>query len=118
MGLDLFSADLGTCLRVINIYVPFQHRESFQNHLLSLSLFTVDNIIIRGDLNFSLGYSELWGSMGQVDSITRFMTDLLERHNVIDVPMLKPLPTWQNRGIGEAALAHRLDRFIMKGTLI
>jgi len=118
MGLDLFSADLGTCLRVINIYGPCQERESFWNHTLSLSLFTTNNINIGGDLNFSLGYSESWGSMAQVDSITGYTTDLLERHNLIDVPMHKPLPTWKNRRIGEAALARRLDRFTMKGTLI
>eukprot|EP00253_Pinus_taeda_P035172 PITA_35172 len=45
------------------------------------------------------------------------MTDLLERHDLIDVPMIKILPTWRNRRIGEAALARRLDRFIMKGTM-
>eukprot|EP00253_Pinus_taeda_P003595 PITA_03595 len=56
--------------------------------------------------------------MAQVDSITGYMTDLLERHNLIDVPMHKPLPTWRNRRIGVAALARRLDRFIMKGPLI
>eukprot|EP00253_Pinus_taeda_P031123 PITA_31123 len=110
MGLDLFSADLGTSLRVINIYGPCQQRENFWNHLLSLSIFTADNIIIGGDLNFSLGYSESWGSMAQVDTINRYMTDLLERHNLIEVPMHKPLPTWRNRRIGEAALARRLDR--------
>jgi len=58
MGIDLFSKDLGTCLRVINIYGPCQHRENFWNHLLNLSILTADNIIIGGDLNFSLGYSE------------------------------------------------------------
>jgi len=56
--------------------------------------------------------------MAQVDSITGYMTDLLERHNLIDVPMHKPLPTWRNRRIGEATLARRLDRFLMEGTLI
>eukprot|EP00253_Pinus_taeda_P031947 PITA_31947 len=45
------------------------------------------------------------------------MTDILECHDLIDVPMIKTLPTWRNRRIGEAALARRLDRFIMKGSL-
>lgn len=60
---------------------------------MSLSIFTADNIIIGGDLNFSLGYSESWGSIAQVDSIIGYMIDLLERHNLIDFPMQKPLPT-------------------------
>lgn len=117
LGLDLFSADLGTNLRVINIYGPCHQRESFWNRLLSLHILSAENTIIGGDLNFSLGYSESWGSSAQIDPITGYMTDLLERHDLIDVPMIKILPTWRNRRIGEAALARRLDRFIMKGSM-
>jgi len=32
--------------------------------------------------------------------------------------MQKLLPTWRNRRVGDAALARRLDRFIMKDTLL
>ena len=118
MGIDLYSVELGTSLRVINIYGPCQQREQFWQQLLGLSILSQENIIIGGDLNFSLGFGESWGSMAQVDAITGYMTDLLERHNLIDVPMNKPLPTWRNRRVGEAALARRLDRFIMKGSRI
>jgi len=118
VGLDIFSADLGKALRVINIYGPCQQRESFWNHLLGLSLLADDHLIIGGDLNFSLGFGESWGASTQIDALTRHMTDLLERHDLSDVPMVKPLPTWQNRRIGDAALARRLDRFLMRGTLL
>ena len=56
--------------------------------------------------------------MAQVDSISGFMTNLLEQFNFVDVPMNKPLPTWRNRKVGEAALGRRLDRFLMKGPLL
>eukprot|EP00253_Pinus_taeda_P016805 PITA_16805 len=118
LGLDLFLVELDTNLWIVNIYGPCQQREHFWKHLLGLSIFSSDHIIIGGDLNFSLGYGESWGSMAQVDSISRFMTDLLEWSNLMDVPMNKPLPTWRNRRVGEATLARRLDRFIMKGPLI
>jgi len=118
LGFDLFSADLGTTLRVINIYGPCQQRESFWNNLLGLSILSVEHLIIGGDLNFSLGYGESWGASAQIDPLTAFMTDLLDRHDLSDVPMIKPLPTWRNRRIGDAALARRLDRFLMKGTLL
>lgn len=58
LGLDLFSAELGTNLWVFNIYGPCQQREHFWKHLLGLSIFSSDDIIIGGDLNFSLGYGE------------------------------------------------------------
>jgi len=36
----------------------------------------------------------------------------------MDIPMIKPLPTWRNQRVGAAALAKRLDRFLIKDSLI
>jgi len=56
--------------------------------------------------------------MAQIDPITDHMTNLLEQTNFIDVPMYKPLPTWRNKRVRDAALARRLDKFLMKGPLL
>eukprot|EP00253_Pinus_taeda_P035296 PITA_35296 len=45
------------------------------------------------------------------------MSRLLAQHDLIDIPLQKPHPTWRNR-TGSAALARRLDKFLMKGPLI
>eukprot|EP00253_Pinus_taeda_P033720 PITA_33720 len=118
MGIDSFSSKLGKSLIILNIYGPYHQRETFWRHLLNLSLLAQDHTILGGDLNFSLGFSESWGSSAQVDAITEFMRNILEQTNFIDVPMQKPLPTWRNRRVGSAALARRLDRFLMKGPLL
>jgi len=118
MGVDIFSMDLGLTLRIVNIYGPCQQRESFWRQFLIRDLMTLERTILGGDLNFSLGFKESWGSMAQVDSITDFMRSILEQHDFIDIPMQKPLPTWRNRRVGAAALAYRLDRFLLKGPLI
>eukprot|EP00253_Pinus_taeda_P029489 PITA_29489 len=118
LGLNFFSADLGMELRVVNVYGPCNHRELFWQRVLHLSLIKGDKTIIGGDLNFSLGFRESWGSTAQVDSITDYMTNLLEQTNFVDIPMQKLLPTWRNRRVGDAALARRLDRFIMKDLLL
>eukprot|EP00253_Pinus_taeda_P006367 PITA_06367 len=117
IGLEIFSAELGMTLRVVNVYAPCSHRESFWQHLLQLSMMNEDRVIIGGDLNFSLGFRESWGSEAQFDPITDYMTNLLEQTNFLDIPMQRLLPTWRNRRVGDAALSHRLDRFLMKGTL-
>eukprot|EP00253_Pinus_taeda_P010150 PITA_10150 len=117
LGIDIFSADLGMNLKVVNVYAPCSQRESFLQHLLHLSMINEDRVVIGGDLNFSLGYRESWGSTAQIDPITDYMTNLLEQTNFMDIPMQRILPTWRNRRIGDAALARRLDRFLMKGTL-
>lgn len=118
MGAAIFSIDLGLTLRIINIYGPCHQRENFWSHLLDCNLMSLDRIILGGDMNFSLGFSESWGLMAQTDPITNFIKSLLEQHDFIDIPMQKPLPTWRNRRVGTAALARRLDRFLMRGPLI
>eukprot|EP00253_Pinus_taeda_P031803 PITA_31803 len=117
LGLDIYSADLGMNLRIVNVYAPCSQRESFWQHLLNLTIMNEDRVVIGGDLNFSLGFRESWGSAAQIDPITNYMTNLLAQSNLMDIPMQKVLPTWRNRRVGDAALAHRLDRFLMKDAL-
>eukprot|EP00253_Pinus_taeda_P024332 PITA_24332 len=102
----------------MNVYGPCHQREHFWQHFFNLSILDTDHIIISGDLNFSLGFRESWGSTTQMDAISGYMTNLLEQTYFVDVPMHKPQPTWRNRMVGEAALACRLDRFLMKSPLI
>eukprot|EP00253_Pinus_taeda_P032143 PITA_32143 len=118
LEMDLYSVELGMELRVLNVYGPYQGREAFWQHLSNLSLTSLNNLILGGDLNFSIGYSESWGSAAQIDPLSEVMETLLDQAQLLDVPMIKPLPTWRNRRIGEVALARRLDRFVIKTQLL
>eukprot|EP00253_Pinus_taeda_P034258 PITA_34258 len=118
MGADIFLADLGLSLRIVNIYGPCQQRERFWRQFFNRNLMALDRIILGRDMNFSMGFRESWGSMVQVDTITEFMRNTLDQNDFIDIPMQKPLPTRRNRRVGASALARRLDRFLMKGPLI
>lgn len=73
-----------------------------------------DNIILGGDLNLCLRFGESWGLQAKVDALSKYMLKILELHNLADVHMNKPLPTWRNRRIREASLARRLDRIMIK----
>lgn len=117
IGIDIFSVDLGMDLRAINIYGPCQGREAFWNQLLNLSITLFENIIIGGDLKFSIGFSESWGSSAQIDPLSDTMGKILEQALLADIPMTRPLPTWRNKRVGEAALARRVDIFLIKTPL-
>eukprot|EP00253_Pinus_taeda_P003005 PITA_03005 len=118
IGMDLFSAELGLTLRIISVYGPCQRREDIWQQFLGSNLTSVDQLIIGGDLNFSIGYGESWGSLAQIDPSSNFFRDILELHHLADIPMKKLMPTWRNRRMGEAALARRLDRFLIKIPLL
>lgn len=116
--MDFFSTDLGETLRIINVYGPCQRREDLWQHFLGTNLTFVDQLIIEGDLNFSIGYGESWGSLAQIDPSSNFFRDILELHHLADIPMNKSLPTWRNQSMGEATLARRLNRFLIKISLL
>ncbi len=118
IGADIFSFDLGTNIRLINVYGPFHDREIFWEHLLTSNILQPDNIILGGELNFSMGFSESWGHHAQVDPVFAFFENILENHSFIDIPSAKILPTWRNKRIGEDNLARRLDRFLIKERLL
>eukprot|EP00253_Pinus_taeda_P032275 PITA_32275 len=85
---------------------------------MSTSLMNYDNIIIGGDLNFSLGHVESWGNGAQTDPLMEYFEHLMDNNNLMNIDSAKIQPTWQNRRIGEDALAKRLDRFIIKAPLV
>ena len=54
-------------------------------------------LVFGGDLNFSLGISEIWGDRARVDVLTDFFFNLLEGLGLVDITPLVSIPTWSNR---------------------
>eukprot|EP00253_Pinus_taeda_P023046 PITA_23046 len=104
-------------LRVINVYGPCSSRAPFWNALLESDLLKEDNIILGGDLNFTLGYCESWGHSAQVDPFSDTISNLLEEHHWVDIPTTRLQHTWSNNRSGNQSLARRLDRFLLKESL-
>lgn len=59
---------------------PVRTRRFFGG-LLRNSFFQVDNVILGGDLNFSLGFMESWGHMAQIDLLSVVFVHMLEDHH-------------------------------------
>lgn len=72
---------------------------------------TSNNLIIRGNLNFSLGSGECWGHHAHEDSLLNFFFQLIDSQNLIDVDMEKLPPMWINHRIGEDAISQRNRSF-------
>ena len=56
----MHSIELQLDLTFINMYGPYLARESFWNNLWGMDCFTSPYLVFGGDLNFSLGMSEIW----------------------------------------------------------
>ena len=55
----LYSIEIQMDLCLVNIYGPYMDREFLWNNLLEMECFRCQKLIFGGDLNFSLGYSEI-----------------------------------------------------------
>jgi exonuclease III len=59
LGIDIFVEALGKEFRILNVYGPYLDITPFRETLLSLKILKVENLILGGDLNFSLGEAEV-----------------------------------------------------------
>ena len=75
-------------------------------------------LVFGGDLNFSLGHSEIWGVHAQVDPLTNFFHNLLERLGIVDINPLVSIPTWSNRRVGSKGICKRLDCLLVSADLL
>jgi hypothetical protein len=86
-------------------------RETFWENLLRKSFLDADNIILGGDLNFTIGASEVWGPNASVDPLGGFFSHLFMERGLIDLAPAQLKPTWRNKRSGDDRIAKRLDHF-------
>ena len=113
LGMDINISNSETPFTLINVYRPCSNRRVFWHSLLNFSLFDHPHVIMGGDLNFSLGISESWGTNAIPNPLADYIITSLEQVDLIDMQMPKLLPTWRNHRTGDAALARRLDIFLI-----
>ena len=70
-------------------------------------------LVFGGDLNFSLGLSEIWGVKARVDVLTNYFHNLLDSLGFVDINPLVSIPTWSNRRVGPESICKRLDRLLV-----
>jgi hypothetical protein len=102
LGIDIFVEGLGKEFRILNVYGPYLDRTPFWETLLSLKILKVENLILGGDLNFSLGEAEVWGPSACPDQLTTRITHLFSTNGLLDITPRKLNPTWRNMRTGEA----------------
>jgi len=57
-------------------------------------------VVLRGDLNFSLGALEIWGPMAHLDSLSNFLIMNLEEVGLLDILIASSPQPGQIAGLG------------------
>jgi hypothetical protein len=73
LGMTVCVEDLGRCFMILNVYGPSQERIQFWDNLLNKSFLKKEDLILGGDLNFSLGTTESWGQRAIPDALIRLL---------------------------------------------
>lgn len=107
---DIFS--------VINIYGLYLNRIPFRDKIFSNTLLRGDMMIIGGDLNFSLGWAEVWGPHARTDLLSDYFTRNLVERNWLDVEPCVLKPVCKNNRCREGRVAKRLDRFLVTKKIV
>lgn len=118
MGMTISALDIEEVFLIMNVYGPYLDRVPFWENFLSKEISKGDLVIIGGDLNFSLGRSEVWGPTAHVDILSDYFIQKLGGRNLIDLEPVKLKPTWRNNSAGEHRVAKRLDCFLISEQLV
>ena len=72
-------------IKLLNVYGPYKDRQSFWDNIYKLGLLNLENLILGGDLNFTLGPSEVWGGRQADDPLWYYLADLFQSVELVDV---------------------------------
>ena len=81
-------------------------------------LLLLPNLILVGDLDFTLGANEIWGIKVQLDPLAPFFSQLIADHNLVDLYPTYVGPTWRNGRSGIDGISKRLDRFLLSDSIV
>lgn len=118
-GIVLFGKlkGLSLSLYIVNLYGPYRDRQVFWEQVFPNNVMSTRNLILCGDLNFTLSSSEMWGNGRKDDPLAEFMKEHLEAAALMDVIPSYLVPTWNNGRVGTQGLGKRLDRFLINSSL-
>jgi hypothetical protein len=75
-------------------------------------------VILGGDLNLSLGPSEVWGLHARTDPLAEYFGQKFVDCKLTDLDPILLKPTWRNNRVGEDGVAKRLDHFLIVDSLL
>jgi hypothetical protein len=104
--------------KMINGYGSYADKVVFWEDLKRFGIFDVENLIMGGDLNFTILSMEFWGDVARVDPLQHYFSHLVQVGGLVDVEPVKIISTWRNGRKGQGYIAKRLDHFLISENIL
>ena len=98
-------------IRILNIYAPYKDRRVFWENVEDSGVRSMQNLIVVGDLNFTMFSYENRGMMSSVDPLDSFFQYLFSRNKLIHNMPHKLSPKWRHKRLGVEGIRQRIDSF-------
>lgn len=118
LGFEVHLEELDCSLLILNIYGPYENKFEFWQSLMRKDFTKVSNVIVGGDLNFTLSFEEIWGEAACLDPLGPLLGEHLEKGYWMDIKTSELKPTWCNKRTSSQGIYKRLDHFLMTINLV
>jgi hypothetical protein len=98
---EVYNKDLEISLSLLNLYGLDEGKENFWDNLYINNCLWSDNLIIRGNLNFTLNREEIWRLFSREDSLSNYFINKFELVEWVDVKPTQIFPTWSNNKVDQ-----------------
>ena len=79
-------------INLLNMYAPYKDKRTFLENIESSGLLNLQNLILDGDLNFTMHSFEYWRMQSSMDSLC-FLKIFFHRNKLVDIVPHKLSPT-------------------------
>jgi len=91
-------------LSLLNVYGPCKDRKAFWKKFADKGLLVHTDLILVGDLKFTLNTNEILGMEAMLDPLAQFFKDVFENTPLVDVAPTELVLTWCKRRNGESSI--------------
>lgn len=95
------------------MYAPYGERKKLWDIIKDQYILVGDNLILGGDLNFTLNARECWGERVRIYPLAKYFSKLFKDLNLVDVETHKVVPIWMNSKRLRDGISKRLDQFLV-----
>jgi hypothetical protein len=92
--------------------------KNFWDKVVSRGMLAHKNLIVAGDLNFTVSAGEVWGDTTHLDPLAGYFKDIFQENRLVDILPDEVVPTWRNGRSRCEGISKRLDRVYLSEDLL